>query len=71
MAREARRGGREGEWVRLGLHTCQRGEGAVRKREGRQERREIVQTEEMRAEEMALVMWWWYLKGLSTARYWS
>lgn len=56
MAREARRGGREGEgW----LHTCQSGEGTVRKREGRQDRREIVQTEEMRAEEMVRVMWWW------------
>ena len=57
MARDARRGGREGELE--GLHFCQRGEGAVRKREGRQERREMVQTEEMRAEEMARVMWWW------------
>ena len=56
MAKEARRGAREGEeW----LHTCQRGEGTVRKREGKHDRREIVQTEEMRAEEMARVMCWW------------
>ena len=41
------------------LHTCQRGDGDVMKREGRLDMREIVQTEEMRAEEMALVMWWW------------
>ena len=55
VAREARRGGREGEWW---LHTCHRGEGTVRKREGRQERMEMVQTEDMRTEEMARVMWW-------------
>ena len=41
------------------MHTSQRGVDTVRKREGRQERMEMVQTEDMRTEEMVRVMWWW------------
>ena len=56
VAREARLGKREEGWMG---QTCQRGEGIVRKRQGKQERRDMVQAEQISTEEMALVMWWW------------
>ena len=70
IVRETRReaevgegGGRE--------QVCHTAEGTGKSREGRQEMQETAHTEQMRVEEMVRVMWWWYLKGLRTARYWS
>ena len=70
IVRETRReeGVGVGGWREQVCHTA---EGTGRRREGRQEMQETDHTEQMRVEEMVRVMWWWYLKGLSTAKYWS